>query len=79
MTLTIAENQEGFDSWLSSVGCSKTAWGKKIITRINQILLTQRPTRRYRHAYERWLDKSSLNNYRKLYNQVFIPSTAPDQ
>ena len=77
MTLTIAENQKGFDSWLSSVGCSKTEWGKKVINRINQILLTQRPTKRYRHAYERWLDESSLKNYRKLYDQVFIQSTAP--
>ena len=72
MTLTIEENQVGYDSWLSSVGCSKTEWGKKIIKRINQILLTQRPTKKYREAYERWLDDSSLENYRKLYDTIFL-------
>lgn len=77
MTLNIEENQVGYTSWLSSVGCSKTEWGKKIIGRINQVLLTQRPTKRYRQAYERWLDESSLKNYRELYNKVFIPSAAP--
>lgn len=79
MTLTIAENQVGYDSWLSSVGCSKTEWGKKIITEINRILLTQRPADRYRKAYERWLDESSLEHYRKLYNQVFLQATTTDK
>jgi len=72
MTLTIEENQVGYESWLSYVGCSKTEWGKKIIKRINQILLTQRPTKKYREAYERWLDDSSLENYRKLYDTIFL-------
>ena len=78
MTLTIAENQRGYDSWLSSVGCSKTEWGKKIIDKINSVLLTQRPTSRYREAYERWLEASSLENYRKLYKEVFLQTTTPD-
>jgi uncharacterized protein (TIGR02285 family) len=78
MTLTIAENQTGYDSWLSSVGCSKTEWGKKIIDKINSVLLTQRPTSRYREAYERWLEASSLENYRKLYKEVFLQTTTPD-
>lgn len=77
MTLTIEENQVGYDSWLSSVGCSKTEWGKKIIEKINQILLVQRPAKRYREAYERWLDESSLENYRKLYDEVFLQATTP--
>lgn len=77
MTLTIEENQGGYDSWLSSVGCSKTEWGKKIIEKINQILLAQRPTKRYREAYERWLDESSLANYRELYDKVFLQVPTP--
>ncbi len=77
MTLTIEENQVGYESWLSYVACSKTEWGKKIIDEINQVLLEQRPTKRYREAYERWLDESSLENYRKLYDQVFIKGSVP--
>ena len=77
MTLTIEENQVGYESWLSYVGCSKTEWGKKIIENIDQILLVQRPTKKYREAYERWLDESSLENYRKLYDKVFLQGTTP--
>jgi len=77
MTLTIEENQVGYESWLGYVGCSKTQWGKKLIERINQILLAQRPAKQYREAYERWLDESSLENYRKLYDKVFLKITAP--
>ncbi len=78
MTLTIEENQVGFDSWLSYVGCSKTPWGKKAIAKINQILLRERSSKRYRQAYERWLDESSLDNYRKLYDQIFLEATTSD-
>ncbi len=75
MTLTIEENQRGMDSWLSYVGCSRTPWGRKVIDRINEVLLRERPTERYRAAYERWLDPSSLENYRKLYREVFLKAT----
>ncbi len=72
MTLTIKENQLSYQSWISYVGCSKTEWGKEIIEKINQVLLAQRPTNRYRAAYERWLDESSLTGYRRLYETVFL-------
>ena len=75
MTLTIAENQVGYESWFGYVACSKTPWGKKLIEKINRILLEQRPTAQYRAAYERWLDKSSLKNYRDLYKNVFLQVT----
>ncbi len=48
MTLTIDENQQGYDGWLSSVGCSKNEWGRRIIAEIDRILLTERATERYR-------------------------------
>jgi uncharacterized protein (TIGR02285 family) len=76
-TLTIEENQQGYEAWLSSVGCSRTPWGRKIIDKINQVLLEQRPTERYRTAYERWLDKGSLENYRRLYDEVFLKTELP--
>ena len=75
MTLTIAENQKGYDGWLSYVACSKNDWGKDVIDNINRVLLQQRPTDRYRGAYERWLDESSLERYRKLYEDVFLQVT----
>ncbi len=75
MTLTIAENQKGYDGWLSYVACSKNDWGKEAIDNINRVLLQQRPTDRYRAAYERWLDESSQEHYRKLYEDVFLQVT----
>jgi uncharacterized protein (TIGR02285 family) len=75
MTLAIEENQRGYEDWLSSVGCSKTPWGKAIIGRINEILLKQRTTERYRAAYERWLDPNAIETYRRVYNEVFLERT----
>ncbi len=75
MTLTIQENQNNFDGWMSAVGCSKNEWGKKIIDQINKVLLEQRPTEQYRAAYERWLDPNSIENYRKVYSEIFLHTT----
>lgn len=75
MTLTISENQKGYDGWLSYVACSKNEWGKEVIENINQVLLEQRPTARYRGAYERWLDEGSLTGYRALYKEIFLSIT----
>ena len=72
MTIAIAENQTSPESWFSYVACSKTDWGKKAIDDINRVLLEQRPGDRYRGAYERWLDEGSLEDYRKLYKEVFL-------
>ena len=71
-TLTISENQKGYEGWLSYVACSKTDWGRKVIKRVNQVLLQQRPTAAYRGAYERWLDNNSREVYRRLYREVFL-------
>jgi len=75
MILNIAENQNDHDASLTYVACSKTEWGKKTIDTINSVLLEQRPTEQYRAAYERWLDPSSLENYRQLYKDVFLTIT----
>jgi len=75
MTITIEENQSSPESWFSYVACSKTEWGKQAIADINKALLEQRPTDIYRAAYERWLDESSLEGYRKLYKEVFLSVT----
>ena len=75
MTIAIEENQSSPESWFSYVACSKTEWGKQAIKDINQALLEQRPTEAYRAAYERWLDETSHDGYRKLYKEVFLSVT----
>ncbi|MBB5349619.1 TIGR02285 family protein [Desulfoprunum benzoelyticum] len=75
MTIDIEENQGNRESWLSYVACSKTEWGRKVIDDINHVLIKQRPSPRYRAAYERWLDPSSHEGYRKLYEKVFLSVT----
>jgi len=72
VTIAIEENQTSPESWFSYVACSKTEWGKQAIANINSALLELRPTEAYRAAYERWLDESSLEGYRKLYGEVFL-------
>lgn len=75
MTLNIKENQNDRDSYLGYVACSKNDWGKTAIDNINQVLLKQRGTERYRAAYERWLDPSSFEGYRELYKENFLTIT----
>jgi uncharacterized protein (TIGR02285 family) len=75
MTLNVEENQANPEASLSYVACSKNEWGKEAIQRINRVLLEQRPTAAYRAAYERWLDASSIEGYRKLYDEVFLHIT----
>lgn len=48
-----------------------------MIEKINKVLLEQRPTDRYRAAYERWLDADSLARYRSVYQEVFLAPTPP--
>ena len=71
----LAENQGRYDTWYGYVACPKTKWGKTTITRINKVLMEQRPTERYRKAYERWIDEDSLPRYRKLYQKYFLQTT----
>lgn len=57
---------------ITYVACSRTEQGKKIINRVNEVLLKERPTERYRSFVERWLDKSIIPEYRKAYNDLFL-------
>jgi len=72
MTVSIEENQVKHDASLTYVACSKTEWGQQTIAKINEVLVKERPSPRYRAAYERWLDPSSLEDYRKQYKEVFL-------
>ncbi len=75
MTLSVEENQITPEASLSYVACSKNEWGKTAINAINKVLREQRPSDQYRAAYERWLDPSSIEGYRKLYAEVFLKIT----
>lgn len=75
MTLAVEENQAAKESWLSYVACSKTEWGKKAIEAINRSLIELRPTEKYRAAYERWLDPSAIEGYRRHYQEEFVNIT----
>lgn len=77
ITLTLSENLHNYDGWMSSVACSRTPWGKKVIDKVNRVLLEQRPTEQYRAAYERWLDPNSIAEYRRAYAEVFL-KTVPE-
>jgi len=72
MTISVRENIEDQESMLTYVACSKTEWGKKTIETINAVLAEERPTDRYRAAYERWLDPSSIDGYRQMYRDIFL-------
>ena len=75
MTLGIVENQQNNEASITYVACSKNDWGKRAIDDINTVLVELRPTTAYRAAYERWLDPSSINNYRQLYQDNFLTIT----
>lgn len=75
MTLNINENQNNPSASLTYVACSKTDWGKNTIDKVNNVLLKERPSIEYRAAYERWLDPSSIDNYRELYKDVFLSTS----
>lgn len=72
MTLSIKENEGQNSASITYVACSKTDWGKKAIEDINGVLLSRRPTSAYMGAYERWLDPSSVEDYRRLYKDAFL-------
>lgn len=76
-TLIIEENQQDFAGWFCAVGCTKNEWGKAVIERINAVLLEQRSSARYRAAYERWLDPAHLEQYRSVYQGVFLQTAPP--
>ena len=72
MTLSVVENLVDHEPMLTYVACSKNEWGARAITVINKVLQEQRPTERYRAAYERWLDESSIAEYRRMYKMIFL-------
>jgi uncharacterized protein (TIGR02285 family) len=52
--------------------CAKTDWGLKVIEKINAILKKERPEKRYRSFFERWLPKEEIKKYRLAYETEFL-------
>lgn len=78
MTLSVKENLVDYEPMITYVACSKNEWGTRAITAINKVLKEQRPTERYRAAYERWLDESSIAEYRRMYKMIFLQADEKD-
>ena len=57
---------------MSNIACSKTNEGKRIIERLNKVLIRVRPTKEYRSSFEFWLDKNIIPNYRWAYKKYFL-------
>ncbi len=58
-------------SW-SCIACSKTEWGLKVTNGINKALYKLRPTKNYREAYGKALNKNLRTVYQKSYDEIFL-------
>lgn len=56
---------------LGYFGCTKSAWGDKIIERIDPILREHRNTDAYLNYYESWLDDTTKDLYRSITREYF--------
>ena len=52
------------------IGCSKTAWGREVIGKINDIIKIPR-TNDFLDFYESWLDETTAKRHRKLAQEYF--------
>ncbi|PHR72287.1 MAG: hypothetical protein COA66_06110 [Arcobacter sp.] len=71
--MTSLEIQEVSQSHIYiSVVCPKNAWGQRVITRINEIIQSEKSTPQYRAIIEQWYDEHSRQQLRKVYDEVFM-------
>lgn len=56
------------------VMCPKTAWGRRLIDRIDAILRVERTTQAYRQIVEAWADPGDLPTIRHVYDDAFLKS-----
>ncbi|HNX60662.1 MAG TPA: transporter substrate-binding domain-containing protein, partial [Spirochaetota bacterium] len=57
---------------IAHVFCTKNEWGKKMIERINRILLRERKNPEYLELMTRWYDDRSKKVIRQYYNSQFL-------
>lgn len=75
ITLPIREKSR---QMMGYVGCSKTAWGRGYIQKVDAVLRKIRTSPQYRADMERWINPYSKPTFRKLYNQEFLSVGSAD-
>ena len=68
-SLKIKENKTPI---ILHVGCPKNEWGILLAKEIDNILKNIRHTDEYRRIMEHWLIKKNIEEYRKMYDDVFL-------
>ena len=61
------------------VACPKNDWGRHMIDRINEIIMTCRPTQEYRAIMEMWQTEEGIARVRRGYDAVFMQKNEVDQ
>jgi uncharacterized protein (TIGR02285 family) len=64
--------KEASDLGYSWAACTKNDEGKKVISKISEILSEIRKKDSYRSLYEEWLSENLLPAYRLKYNEIFL-------
>lgn len=57
---------------IGRIAAPKTAWGEQMISRVNRILVENRPGPAYRQAFKRWLTPDSLADFNRVYDTEFL-------
>lgn len=58
---------------LAYIGCSKTPWGKRVISKIDKILIKAKTSDAYLQAMSSWLPAESVNEeYMEYYRNTFL-------
>jgi uncharacterized protein (TIGR02285 family) len=64
--------QEADEIVFNRVMCAKNEWGRKVIERVNKVLIANRGKPYYRAIVEKWHDPDSVAEIRKIYDSVFL-------
>jgi len=58
---------------ISYIGCSKTPWGQRVVSKVNKTLFKLRQTKAYLEAMSAWLPEEQVNeNYLEYYHNQFL-------
>lgn len=68
-SLNIIENKTPI---IHYVACPKNEWGMRVTKEIDGVLKRIRHTAEYRDILEFWMIKENIEEYRKLYDEVFL-------
>lgn len=64
--------QEANEIVFNRVMCPKNEWGRLVIEQVNKVLIANRSKPYYRSIVEKWHDPESVNEIRKIYDNVFL-------